>query len=175
VSWLAPESTGNKGGVYEGSNRVPAIVRYPGALPERKVSEQVATSFDWTATILKAAGVPPHPSYPLDGIDLVPLLQTAGSGAPSRPRQLFWRIAGQRAVRDGNSKYVRLAKASQVVTQGGLPAALLGTEFLFDVVQDPRERANLLAARPAEAARLRAAWEAWNATMLPEPAPPSAG
>jgi hypothetical protein len=61
-----------------------------------------------------------------------------------------------------------------MVTQGGLPAALLGTEFLLDVVEDPRERANLLAARPDEAARLSAAWDAWNATVLPEPAP-SAG
>jgi hypothetical protein len=90
----------------------------------------------------------PHPSYPLDGIDLLPLLQAAGSGAPPRSRQLLWRIGGQHAVRDGNLQYIRLANAAQVVTQGGLPAALLGSEFLFDVVEDPRERANLLAARP---------------------------
>jgi hypothetical protein len=78
-------------------------------------------------------------------------------------------------VRDGNLKYVRLANAAQVVTQGGLPAALLGTEFLFDVTVDPRERANLLAARPDDAARLSAAWEAWNATVLPELPPSTAG
>jgi arylsulfatase A-like enzyme len=167
--------TGSKGGVYEGSNRVPAIVRFPGVLPERKVSEQVAATFDWTATILAAAGVQANPAYPFDGVDLVPLLQRAGRGVPTQPRQLFWRIGGQRAVRDGNLKYVRLANASQVVTEGGLPAALLGTEFLFDVVDDPRERANLLAARPEEAARLSAAWEAWNATVLPEPATNAGG
>jgi arylsulfatase A-like enzyme len=166
--------TGSKGGVYEGSNRVPAIIRYPGVLPERKVSEQVAITFDWTATLLGAAGARQNPAYPLDGINLLPFLQSTGKAPPLR-RQLFWRIKGQRAVRDGDLKYVRLANTSQVVTQGGLPAALLGTEFLFDVTQDPHERANLLAARPEDAARLSAAWQAWNATVLPELSARSAG
>ena len=97
------------------------------------------------------------------------MLQHAGSSRPTLPRQLFWRIAGQRAVRDGDLKYIKLARPDQVVTQGGLPAALLGTEFLFDLARDPRERANLLALRPTDADRLRRAWDAWNATVLPEP------
>jgi arylsulfatase A-like enzyme len=165
--------TGSKGGVYEGSHRVPAIIAYPGALPEGKVSEEVAVTFDWTATLLAAAGARPDPGYPLDGINLVPLL--SGGQARPRSRQLFWRIGGQRAVRDGDLKYIRLANAAQVVTQGGLPAGLLGTEFLFDVTRDPGERANLLGARPKDAARLNAAWEAWNATLLPELPPRRAG
>jgi arylsulfatase A-like enzyme len=157
--------TGSKGGVYEGSNRVPAIIRYPGVLPEGHVSEQVAITFDWTATLLAAAGVRANVAYPLDGIDLVPLL---GKSGPALTRQLFWRIRGQRAVREGNLKYIRVADLSQVETQGGMPAAAYGTEFLFDIAQDPSERANLLEVRPDDAARLNAAWEAWNKTMLPE-------
>ena len=43
-----------------------------------------------------------------------------------------------------------------------------GNEFLFDVVQDPRERANLRDRRRADFDRMTAAWHAWNATMLPE-------
>jgi arylsulfatase A-like enzyme len=161
--------TGSKGGVYEGSHRVPAIIRYPGVLPEGTVSEQVAITFDWTATLLAAGGAKSKPAYPLDGIDLVPLLGKAVHAA--RPRQLFWRLRGQRAVRDGELKYIRLADPSQVQTQGGLPAALLGTEFLFDIARDPGERANLLEARPADAARLNTAWEAWNKRMLGELSP----
>ena len=157
--------TGSKGGVYEGSNRVPAIIRYPGVLPEGKVSEQVAATFDWTATFLAAGGARADAAFPLDGIDLVPLL---ARDAPPRPRQLFWRIRGQRAVRDGNLKYIRLADPTQLQIQGGLPAPVYGTEFLFDLAQDPRERANLLAARPADVKRLSSAWEAWNRTVLPE-------
>ena len=161
--------TGSKGGVYEGSNRVPAIVRWPDRLPEGRVSHQVATTFDWTATLLAAAGVSPSAEFPLDGINLLPLLQQAGNNRPTLSRQLFWRIAGQRAVRDGDLKYIKLARPDQVVTQGGLPAALLGTEFLFDLKNDVRERANLLAQRPHDTDRLRRAWDSWNASVLPEP------
>jgi hypothetical protein len=42
---------------------------------------------------------------------------------------LCWRYeaGSQRAIRDGDRKYLRIA----------------GNEFLFDVVRDPREQANL--------------------------------
>ena len=76
-----------------------------------------------------------------------------GRSAP-HSRKLYWRYkaGAQRAVRDGDLKYLRLA----------------GNEFLFDVVNDPRERANLKNRRKDVFDRLKNDWEAWNATMLPE-------
>jgi arylsulfatase A-like enzyme len=160
---------GSKGGVYEGSTRVPAIIRWPKQLPANKISQQVAVSFDWTATILAAAKVSTDSNYPLDGIDLLPYLKTAGKNETTVERQLFWRVKGQHAVRDGNLKYIKVANENQVFTQGGLPASLRGTEFLFDLSQDLREQANLKDQRPADLQRLRQAWEAWNKTVLAEP------
>src|SRR5262245_66407796 len=83
-------------------------------------------SMDWLPTLLAAAGTQPDQSYPPDGENLVPVL--SGRAAP-HARKLFWRFkAGeQRAVRDGDWKYLKIA----------------GNGFLFDVVKDPRERANL--------------------------------
>ena len=43
-------------------------------------------------------------------------------------------------------------------------------EYLFDVAADERERANLAKRQPERLAAMRAAWEAWNATMPPIPA-----
>ena len=40
--------------------------------------------------------------------------------------------------------------------------------FLFDVVADPLERANLKHRRPDDYRRLEREWFDWNATMLPE-------
>jgi hypothetical protein len=40
--------------------------------------------------------------------------------------------------------------------------------FLFNVVSDPLERANLKDRQPELYRRLVAEYEAWNATMLPE-------
>ena len=45
---------------------------------------------------------------------------------------------------------------------------IAGNEFLFDVVKDPRERANLKVRYKDVFERLKNDWDAWNAAMLPE-------
>src|SRR5882672_9209918 len=143
--------TGMKGELLEGGLRIPAIVRWPGRIAAGSVSEQVMISMDWMPTLLAAAGAQPDPTYPPDGDNLLPTL--TGRGSP-HPRKLFWRYygGGQRAVRDRDWKYLQIA----------------GNEFLFDIVQDPRERANLKDRRKDIFDRLKSDWEAWNSTMLPE-------
>jgi len=143
--------TGMKGELLEGGLRIPAIARWPGRIPAGAVSEQVMISMDWLPTLVAAAGTQPDPAYPPDGENLVPVL--TGRAAP-HARKLFWRFkAGeQRAVRDGDWKYLKIA----------------GNEFLFDVVKDPRERANLKDRYKDQFERLRSDWSGWNDTMLAE-------
>jgi len=97
-----------------------------------------------------AAGVAPPPDYPSDGIDLLPAL----AGGTPIERKLFWRYKTnrQRAARIGNYKFLKI----------------LDNTFLFNVVDDPLERANLKDRRRDIYDRLVAEWEAWNAAMLPE-------
>ena len=106
--------------------RVPTLVCWPAHIPAGQVSEQVAITMDWFATLLDATGVPAADDYPPDGISLLPML--SGTCAPV-PRTLFWRYKtnAQRATRDGDYKYLKIRDNS----------------FLFDVVADRRERANL--------------------------------
>ena len=75
-------------------------------------------------------------------------------GRSRRARKLYWRYkaGSQRAIRDGDWKYLRIA----------------GNEFLFDVVKDPRERANLKDRQKEVFDRMKSDWETWNDTMLPE-------
>ena len=62
---------------------------------------------DWMPTLLAAAGGSPDPAYPMDGINLLPMLTGA---APIRPRTLFWRYKAnaQRAIRDGDMKFLKI-------------------------------------------------------------------
>src|SRR5499433_1420459 len=143
--------SGMKSELLEGGLRIPAIMRWPGRVPAGMVSEQVMISMDWMPTLLAAAGTQPDPAYLPDGENLLPVV--TGRAAP-HARKLFWRFkaGAQRAVRDGDLKYLRIA----------------GNEFLFDVVKDPRERANLKDRNKEIFDRLKSDWEAWNDTMLPE-------
>jgi arylsulfatase A-like enzyme len=102
---------------------------------------------DWTATFLELAGA--EPPLPLDGVSLVDHL-FKGRRVPRR--DLFWRMRGERALRRGDLKYVRLSD---------------GADRLYDLAADAREQANLARSRPAELAALRSAWEAVDGTLLP--------
>ena len=143
--------TGIKTELLEGGLRVPTLICWPARIPAGQVNEQVAITMDWFPTLLEAAGVAPHPEYPPDGISLLPVLTRM---AGPRPRKLFWRYKtnAQRAMRDGDFKYLKIRDNT----------------FLFNVADDPRERANLQDRRRDVAEKMVAAWHAWNATMLPE-------
>jgi arylsulfatase A-like enzyme len=143
--------TGKKTELLEGGLRIPCIVSWPTRLPQGVTSDQVCISMDWLPTLLAAAGTAPDPGYPPDGMNLLPLL---GHGAPPAPRKLFWRYKAnaQRAARDGDYKFLKI----------------LENTFLFNVVDDPLERANLKDRHPDVYRKLTHAWFDWNSAMLPE-------
>jgi len=142
--------TGQKTELLEGGIRIPALVRWPAKIKPAQVTEQVAISMDWLPTLLAAAGGTPDAGYQPDGENLLPVI--LGAESP-HPRTLFWRYKAnqQRAVRSGDWKYLKIAD----------------NEFLFDVVADQHERANLAEKNPDVFAKLKQQWEGWNASMLP--------
>jgi arylsulfatase A-like enzyme len=143
--------TGKKTELLEGGLRIPAIVRWPGRVRPKTTTEQAAITMDWVPTLLAAAGVQADPAYPLDGMNLLPVLT---EGTVPTARKLYWRYKAhsQRAMRDGDMKWLKIGENT----------------FLFNVVEDPLERANLKNRQPEVYARLVAEFNAWNATMLPE-------
>ena len=142
--------TGKKTELLEGGLRIPAIVRWPGHIKPKTTTEQVAMTMDWLPTLLAAAGANPDPAFPSDGINLLPTLT---QGAAAVPRRVYWRYRNnaQQAVRDGDIKYLKIN----------------GNAFLFNVVDDPLERANLKDHQPDVYKRLAQDYEEWQNTMLP--------
>lgn len=139
-----------KGQLWEGGIRVPAFARWPGVIPSGVTTHQVASTLDWTATILAAARARAADTHPPDGVDLLPLL----AGGTVRDRTLFWRTTQrtrQKAVRQGGWKYLR--------DEDG--------EYLFDLILDPGERHDRKTDHPERFGSLRSAHAAWEAEMLP--------
>ena len=140
--------SGRKGDVLEGGIRVPAIVRWPRSVPANHVIDQASISMDWTATMLAAAGVAPDSKYPLDGENLLPVLQRT---TPVHDRTLFWRMRNQDAVRSGRWKYVRVNN----------------NKYLFDLSTDEREQADFKDKQRAIFDRLEKEFAGWESQMLP--------
>ncbi len=142
--------TGKKTDLLEGGLRIPAVMRWHGKVQPGLVSDQVMISMDWLPTLTAAAGTGPDPAYPSDGMNVLPQIL---NHAPAVGRTLYWRYLhkNQEAARDGDWKYLKV----------------MGNSFLFDVVSDPLERANLKHRHADVFDRLVAQWQGWNATMLP--------
>lgn len=141
--------SGRKTELLEGGIRVPAIVRWPARVAAGVTSDEPIMTMDWLPTLVAAAGGQPDPAFPSDGADL----GLALAGKPLPARALFWRykMYNQQACREGPYKFL----------------SMNGHEFLFNVVDDPLERADLKARQPQRFAQLKARYDAWSSTMLP--------
>ena len=144
---------GGKMDLTEGGIRVPWIAHWPAVIAPGSLSEQACMTMDWSATMLEVAGAKADPAYPLDGQSMLPVLRDASC---QFARPMHWRMnhRGQRALRDGDWKYLRVD----------------GNDYLFNIPGDERERANLGNHQPERLAAMRQAWETWNNTMPPIPA-----
>ncbi|MFM2124270.1 MAG: hypothetical protein RL328_721 [Acidobacteriota bacterium] len=141
--------SGRKQELLEGGLRIPLLVRWPGKIAKGSTTQQVAMTMDWLPTFVEAAGGQQDPAYPSDGMSL---LKTFAGAAPVS-RRLYWRYKfnQQRAMRDGDMKYLKVRDNT----------------FLFNVVNDPLERANWKNREPDVFKRMEQSWEEWETTMLP--------
>ena len=142
--------TGRKTDLLEGGLRVPGLLRWPAEVEADQVSDQVVITMDWMPTFLAAAHVDHHPDFAPDGMNILPQLKPQ---APPVPRKLFWRFKfhEQQAMRDGHWKYLKIKNNT----------------FLFNVVEDPMERANYKQRQQDVFDRMVSEFQKWEATMLP--------
>jgi arylsulfatase A-like enzyme len=140
---------GEKGALWEGGIRVPAIVAGP-RVAAGHTTDEVAMTMDWMPTILAAARVAANPAFAFDGIDLGPALADA---APLPQRTLYWRTQDMSAARRGPWKYVRSGAAA----------------FLLNLDEDVTENANGRFRHPEVFATLERNYREWETGMLPIP------
>jgi arylsulfatase A-like enzyme len=128
---------GAKFSVFEGGIRLPAIISWPGHLPEGHVRGQMAHACDWLPTVAELCGMA-LPKAELSGRSLVPVLKSAQ--APSPHDVLHWRLGNQWAVRQGPWKLLHRPN-DQADPRKLAPADR--EWFLANIDQDPGEQTNL--------------------------------
>lgn len=145
---------GGKGSLFEGGQRVPCFVRWPGKLePGRRVT-QIAQHVDVLPTLLELVNVPMPTEHPVDGVSLEPLLR---GDSVEWPERLLFEVSG-RGGKDGNSipKYPGTVRSD---THRWVHDNK--QEMLFDLRDDPGEKNNIAARQPEIATQLSRAYEEW--------------
>ena len=127
---------GAKFSLYEGGIRVPAIISWPGNLPQNEVRNQIATGCDWFPTIMELCKIPAA-EHEIDGKSLLPVINS--KSARSAHKIFHWKSGNSVAVREGKWKLVMSGKKAE----------------LFDLPNDLGESRNLVKEHPEMVEKLR--------------------
>lgn len=137
---------GEKATLWEGGIRVPCMVQWLGKIESGQVLNAPMSALDFYPTLLNLVGA--QPTQPdLDGKDVsdVWLKKT-----PMSPRYLYFQYRQQKAIINGNWKYVR---------------DVTGKEYLFNLADDPSEQKNVAAPLPQATTKLRGELDSFVARM----------
>lgn len=152
-----------KGTLYEGGVRVPAVARWTGRVPAGQVCGTPAITTDFHATAAALAGVE-TPSGALDGISLVPVLMDPA--APLPRDRLFWHLPHYHhstpasAMRQGPWKLIEFFEDGRLE--------------LYKLDEDIGEANNLAQAEPQRARSMQEALADWRRSIgarMPKPNP----
>ncbi len=141
---------GRKGETFEGGQRIPAFVIWPGVTKPGSVSQEMGMNFDVLPTILGALNIPLPADRTIDGADLKPLL----AGGETLHDYLYYtttwsgRFAG---VRDRHYKYRDIVPNESPVGAGGEPYNAKPSLYSLDL---DNEAHDVSAKHPEEAKHL---------------------
>ncbi|MEL7499953.1 MAG: sulfatase-like hydrolase/transferase [Planctomycetota bacterium] len=156
-----------KGSCYEAGYRVPCIVRWPGKVPEGRVSDAIFASIDFLPTFASLANFKVPADRHIDGIDQTALL--LGDRETGREHFYFARAG----VRKGKWKYL---KPDAFFHGYAIDKQRTKTDELFDLENDLGERNNLADKHPEKVAELKALMksiEEAEGAQMPKPSRPN--
>lgn len=151
---------GAKFSLFEGGIRLPAIISWPGHLPEGAVRAQMVHSCDWMPTLAELCGVRLL-NEDIDGKSIVPVIHSADATSPHEV--LHWMVGGakraQWAVRRGEWKLIGNVQSAGEPSLSAEDKQL----FLCNLATDPSERNNLARQHPEIVRRLSQLHSDWMA------------
>lgn len=156
---------GRKNQTWEGGQRVPFILQWPGRVGGNELRSTPVSGVDVFPSLLSVLGLPLPPDRIIDGVDISPLWR--GESEPVDRLIYYYSQSGGAldAVRDSRFKY----HGRRGVRSTGITATIdikapMGP-WLFDLAQDQQESYDVAAKYPADLRRLQQAFEARDAEL----------
>ncbi|WP_207534546.1 sulfatase family protein [Desertivirga arenae] len=136
-----------KGTSFEGGQRVPLIARWPGVVPEGRVSGKLLSTIDILPTVATLCGAR-MPKNRIDGVEWTALLKGDDAQNPRETFLYYYRKNSLEAVRKGNWKLVFPHPGRTYETSspgyGGAPGPVSEEKnypaALYNLERDPGER-----------------------------------
>lgn len=141
---------GRKGETFEGGQRVPAFVIWPGVTKPGTISQEMGMNFDIFPSILKSLNIAPPADRKIDGVDFRTLLAGGQTAHDFLYYTTTW--SGQFAgVRDRHYKYRDIVPNDAPIGGGGEPYNAKPSLYSLDL---DNEAHDVSARHPEEARRL---------------------
>ena len=136
-----------KGRIYEGGQRVPLMVRWPGRIAPGSTSDAIVGPIDLYPTVLEALGISQPAGHVVDGISLMPVLEQSGSLDREAYFTWFPHLIPAVSVRTGDYKLIRRFEPHQKYPE---------VRELYNLAEDIGETRNLATAMPEKLQELDA-------------------
>ncbi len=152
-----------KGTIWEGGQRVPCIMRWPGVIPEGEICNQMASSIDILPTLAAITGAQ-LPALRIDGVNILPLMLGDKTAAPRHDFYYYYEVNSLEGVQHDYWKLVLPHKGRTYRNMkpgtDGWPGPT-GTETvnptqLYDLRRDPGEWYDVAAYYPEKVKELEA-------------------
>jgi len=136
-----------KGASFEGGQRVPCLMKWPGKIQEGTICNKLAATIDILPT-LAAITNSALPEKKIDGVNILPLLMGDENANPRESFLYYYRKNSLEAVRKGNWKLVFAHPGRTYIGfkpgvdgfPGGTNENFAHEEGLYDLRRDPGER-----------------------------------
>ena len=154
-----------KGRIYEGGQRVPLMVRWPGHIAPGSTSNAVVGAIDLYPTMLDAAGLAKPAGHIVDGVSLLPVLNQTGGIERDAYFTWFPHLIPAVSVRQGAWKLIRRFEAHPDYPE---------TRELYNLKEDIGETVNLAAQMPDKVKELDALIDGFvkdTGALYPKPNP----
>jgi arylsulfatase len=151
-----------KGASFEGGQREPCIMRWPGHIPEGTICNKLASTIDILPTLAVLTNSP-LPEKKIDGVNILPLLLGDENANPRESFLYYYRKNSLEAVRKGDWKLVFAHPGRTYIGfkpgSDGFPGDVNENfqfdEGLYDLRRDPGERFDVKEYYPEVVAELK--------------------
>jgi arylsulfatase A-like enzyme len=161
-AWWMRRSRGVTGGLrarkrslFEGGVRVPALLEWPKLVKKGRSVDIPCSTMDYFPTIQEHLGFKTPPDWPIDGVNLMPLIE---SDMKERPKPIPFCSPMPLRAAQGSPPFALIDNNFKLLTTMSKD---VNEDLLFDLIKDPAEKNNIIKEQPEVAKKMRKTLKKW--------------